>query len=167
MTQVLSGTGHRLQDLPCKFELRHSFKIDKLNQLKKYLEKNKENIKSVISGLAIGWDMWLAWTTIKVGIPLIAYCPFEGQHVRWSTDHQKQFHWILEHAQHVDYVCEPGYAAWKMQRRNEAMVRDSDLVLALWNPEKKSGGTANCINYALKVNKPILNFWPNPEQPLN
>jgi hypothetical protein len=51
-----------------------------------------------------------------------------------------------------------------MQRRNEAMVNNSNLVLSLWNPEKKQGGTFNCIQYAIKKDKPILNFWSNPAQ---
>jgi uncharacterized phage-like protein YoqJ len=164
MLQIFCGTGHRLQDLPCRFEFKHPWKIEKLNKLRTYLENNKDNIEAIISGLAIGWDSWLAWTAIKVGIPLIAYCPFEGQHIRWSQEHQEQFHWILEHSKHIEYVCESGYAAWKMQRRNEAMVNNSNLVLSLWNPEKKQGGTFNCIQYAIKKDKPILNFWSNPAQ---
>jgi hypothetical protein len=46
-----------------------------------------------------------------------------------------------------------------MQKRNEAMVNDSNAVLALWNPEKRSGGTWNCVAYAAGVGKEIINFW--------
>lgn len=38
----------------------------------------------------------------------------------------------------------------------------SDLVLALWNGT--AGGTANCIKYAEKVGKPIVNCWSRYEE---
>ena len=44
-----------------------------------------------------------------------------------------------------------------MQLRNEAMVNDCDLLLALWNGT--SGGTANCIRYANSVKREIRNLW--------
>jgi uncharacterized phage-like protein YoqJ len=155
-------TGHRLQDLPCKFEFKHPWKLNKLKQFEKYLLDTQP--KTLISGMALGFDMWGAWCAIKVGIPLVAYVPFEGQESRWSEDHKRQFHALLKRAQHVDYVCEPGYAGWKMHKRNESMVRDSDLVLALWNPDKKHGGTWSTVAHASTVGKPILNFWHEPER---
>ena len=45
-----------------------------------------------------------------------------------------------------------------MQQRNELMVNDSDMVLALWDGES-AGGTWNCIQYAGKVEKEIVNLW--------
>jgi uncharacterized phage-like protein YoqJ len=46
-----------------------------------------------------------------------------------------------------------------MQIRNEWMVDNAHIVLALW--DGSSGGTGNCIKYANRksVNKPIINLW--------
>ena len=40
------------------------------------------------------------------------------------------------------------YHPAKMQKRNEFMVDNCDILIALWNGT--SGGTKNCINYAKK-----------------
>ena len=37
------------------------------------------------------------------------------------------------------------------------MVDRSDSIVALWNGT--SGGTKNCIDYAEKKGKPIINLW--------
>jgi len=44
-----------------------------------------------------------------------------------------------------------------MQTRNIWMVDNCDLVLALW--DGSDGGTGNCIKYANKIGKPIVNLW--------
>jgi uncharacterized phage-like protein YoqJ len=45
-----------------------------------------------------------------------------------------------------------------MQIRNEWMVDRADQVIAIW--DGTSGGTANCVEYATKMNKPILRIDP-------
>jgi uncharacterized phage-like protein YoqJ len=154
---VVCGTGHRPQDLPCKFKRDDPWKLEKLVSLRKYLEENPPDV--VISGMAIGWDQWLCHTALQVGIPVWAYVPFEGQESRWSDEHKSQFHKLLGECAKVNYVSDSGYAAWKMHRRNEAMLKDSERVFALWNPEKKFGGTYSTVATALSMQKPIINFW--------
>jgi uncharacterized phage-like protein YoqJ len=44
-----------------------------------------------------------------------------------------------------------------MQTRNKWMVDHSDMVLSLW--DGSAGGTANCIEYARHVDKPVVNIW--------
>ena len=162
---IVCGTGHRLQYLPCKFEHRHPFKISKLKQLERYF--NQEKVDVVISGMAIGWDMWLAWTAIKIGIPMHAYVPFEGQDSLWSSEHRDQFHSLLNKASCVKYICDPGYAGWKMIKRDKVMVDDSDMTLSLWNPLKRSGGTWTTVRYATYSNRRVVNFWENPQKLLD
>jgi uncharacterized phage-like protein YoqJ len=45
-----------------------------------------------------------------------------------------------------------------MQDRNKWMVDHCDALVAIWNGT--SGGTANCVKYALSVNKPIVMINP-------
>jgi len=45
-----------------------------------------------------------------------------------------------------------------MQKRNEWMVDHSDYVIAVWDGSK--GGTGNCVKYAIKQEKEILQLNP-------
>lgn len=160
---IICGTGHRPQDLPCGFAHKDSWKLDKLAAIKRFLMANE--VSRVISGMALGYDQWLAYASLSLNINLSAYIPFQGQEIRWNEKYQKQYASLLARCNTIQYVCEGSYAPWKMQRRNEVMIQDSDLVLALWNPAKKTGGTFNAVSYALKINKPIFNIWNDiPEQ---
>ena len=51
-----------------------------------------------------------------------------------------------------------GYAAWKMQKRNQFMVDHSNLLIAVW--DGSSGGTSNCVAYAKKIGLQIVLFNP-------
>jgi uncharacterized phage-like protein YoqJ len=45
-----------------------------------------------------------------------------------------------------------------MQKRNEYMVDNSDIVIAVWDGSK--GGTYNCVKYAEKLGKKIIVINP-------
>ena len=51
------------------------------------------------------------------------------------------------------------YHPYKMQLRNQYMVDNSNIVLAVWNGS--SGGTANCVRYARSKNKEIIIINPD------
>lgn len=111
----------------------------------------------VISGMALGWDQALASAAHISGIPFTAAVPFLGQEKMWPAESQKRFQTLLEKAEKVEIVCSGGYSPAKMQKRNEWMVDNCTHVLALWNGT--TGGTANCVKYAQKQEKPIINLW--------
>lgn len=113
--------------------------------------------EEAISGMALGWDMAWAFAALELGIAVHAAIPFEGQETRWPSSSQQKWAHILKRCAKVTYVCDPGYAAWKMQVRNAWMVDNSTKVIALW--DGSSGGTGNCIRYATKAKKPIVNLW--------
>lgn len=50
------------------------------------------------------------------------------------------------------------YYPAKMQKRNEYMVDNSDIVIAVWDGTK--GGTYNCVKYAQKLEKKIIQINP-------
>jgi uncharacterized phage-like protein YoqJ len=107
-----------------------------------------------ISGMALGVDIIAAEIVLKYKskderVKLIAAVPFEGQEGNWSTQSQERWKRVIEQADDIVHVCEPGYAAWKMQKRNQWMVDNSSVVIAVWDGTK--GGTGNCVNYAKKA----------------
>jgi uncharacterized phage-like protein YoqJ len=91
-------------------------------------------------------------------ITIDLYRPFEGQERMWNSDTKKRYFDIADKCNSVITVCDGGYAPWKMQKRNEAMVNESNLVIAVW--DGTSGGTANCVKYAEKQGKEIIRINP-------
>lgn len=149
---IVAGTGHR----PDKLGGYTKAVNDKLRSLA-ITSLRKTKATEVISGGALGWDRALAWAALDYKLPLTLALPFEMFWSKWPDDSVRELHMQIEAADKVVYVCDPGYAPWKMQQRNKWMVDHCDTVLALWNGT--DGGTANCVRYAEKQNKPIVNLW--------
>ena len=149
---IIAGTGHRPNKLG-GYSKQASRRI--YDVAKHYLDTMEPD--GVISGLALGWDMELAEAALDLCIPLTCAIPFAGQESRWPKESQDRWNKIVKHATYTHIVSEGGYAPWKMQTRNIWMVDNCDLVLALW--DGSDGGTGNCIKYANKIDKPIVNLW--------
>ena len=122
---------------------------------------NHGNSPNFISGMAIGADTLFASAVIGVGISdyLIAAVPFAGQESKWPPASQEVYWNILNRCGRVEHVCDPGYAAWKMQARNKWMVDNSREVLAVWDGTEQ-GGTWNCMQYAVKKGRSIARLDP-------
>lgn len=112
----------------------------------------------VITGMALGVDQWMAELCILNEIPFVAAVPFEGQESVWPPHSKGKYHQLLAKAHEVVFTSEPGYASWKLQFRNEWMVNKCDLLLAVFNGT--SGGTANCVSYAIKQKVKIRYITP-------
>jgi len=124
------------------------------------IEKTLQGLKpeKIISGMALGVDQWAANIAIKLNIPFIAAVPFEGQEKAWPLESQKIFHKLLSKASEIVIVSEGGYAAYKMQIRNEWMVDQCDKLIAVW--DGSPGGTGNCVKYAQNKDKEIIRINP-------
>lgn len=151
---IIAGTGHRPGKLNGYGEEQRrqlfTFATDIIGTL-------PERPTLIISGMALGWDTALAEAARAMLIPYRTYVPFKGQEIMWPRETQRIYHDLLHDADGVVTVCKDGYAGWKMQKRNEAMVDACDHVLALW--DGSHGGTSNCIAYAKVRAKPVTNVW--------
>lgn len=156
---IICGTGHRPDKLG-----GYSFEVYSrvVDVAKEWMEKNLSSNALVISGGALGWDQALADAAFALELDVSLYLPFPGFEDRWPSSSRKTLYNQIYQCRSYQFISEGPYAGYKMQLRNEAMVNASDLVLALWNGT--SGGTANCIAYANKVGKPIVNLWDRYEQ---
>ncbi len=154
---ILSGTGHRPDKLLGYQAIAH-------DALALFCREQLADLKpdTVISGMALGFDIALAEAAVEMSIPLMAAIPFKGQESRWPIDSRLRYERLLKSAAIAHVVCEGGYAAYKMQARNEWMSDKSDVILALFNGT--SGGTANCVAYAKKCGKKIINCWEDFEK---
>lgn len=153
--KIICGTGHRPDKLARNFD-EWDNKVEA--RLTIYLIELFEQYKpsKVISGMAIGWDTVLARAALAADVELELHIPCKNQDRMWPKQAKQAYADICEKADKVVILSET-YTPWCMQKRNESMVDSSDIVLALWNGSK--GGTCNCVRYAEKVGKPIINLW--------
>ncbi|MGL5441437.1 MAG: SLOG family protein [[Mycobacterium] stephanolepidis] len=148
---IVAFTGHRpnklggygpspTQDLIC-------------DRLRLLLMRLKDSCASVvaISGMALGVDQWAAEIALDLKIPLIAAVPFAGQEKAWPSASQTIWDSLMRRASRIEIVSEGGYAKHKMQLRNEWMVDNCDMLIAVWDGTR--GGTANCVAYAERVGR--------------
>lgn len=111
-----------------------------------------------ISGMAQGVDQWAAQICVDLGIRFTAAIPFLGQETAWPTQARREYVTLLEKAFDVEVVAAGGFAAYKMQRRNEWMVDHCDTLVAVWDGSE--GGTANCVRYAETVDRRVVRVSP-------
>ena len=111
-----------------------------------------------ISGMALGVDQWAAQVCVDLKIPFLAAVPFAGQESMWPLQSQRHYHNLLKKAFQTVVVSQGGYAAVKMQKRNEYMVDQCGVLIAVW--DGSPGGTGNCVKYAQKRFKRIVRIQP-------
>lgn len=116
-----------------------------------------DDVTHVITGMALGWDQAVAQACINLDLPFTAAVPFDGMERIWPDAAKARWVWLLKHAKEAHIVSPGDYAPWKLQKRNEWMVDRADLVFALW--DGSSGGTANCLAYAERRRKRVVNLW--------
>ena len=78
----------------------------------------------------------------------------------WPIYAKNLYNQLLEKAIQQIIVSEGEYSHQKMQIRNQYMVDNCDLLIAIYD-NKSQGGTKNCIEYAKSINKPIIYINPN------
>lgn len=146
---IVALTGHRPEDCASESEVREKLRAS----------LDPVRIGVVISGMAAGVDLWGADEARKMGIPVWAARPWAGHSARAGDE--QLYASIVVYADMVVNVDEskefPG--AWAYHNRNHWMVDHATHVLAYLNPNKKSGGTYQCVKYARSVGRPVRNVY--------
>lgn len=129
-------------------------------------------IQKYVTGGAQGFDQLTFWAVnaLKTDYPEIqniVYVPFKGQESVWSkygVFSQQDYAQMLKYADDIKYVFTEKAntkkeASHMLKVRNESMVNETDLVVALQNDMNwktaKIGGTAHCMQYAWSQRRPI------------
>ncbi len=152
---IVAFTGHRPEKIG-GYKLpnpTYTYVYQQIESTLKQLNPDK-----VISGMALGVDQIAAYIAYKLKIPFIAAIPFEGQEKAWPIKSQQIYSALLRQSIEKKIVCDGGYAANKMQIRNQWMVDNCDKLIAVW--DHSSGGTENCIKYAQSINRDIVYIDP-------
>lgn len=155
---LIAFTGHRPQKLGGFNDATNMRSVIRTEIMKVVDTVCPRTDMAFISGMALGVDTWAAELAIQNNILFYAYVPFIGQEKAWPTASQTYYHCLLSKAHKTIIVTDGTYAAWKMQRRNEAMVNDCNVLIAVW--DGSFGGTYNCIKYAQMVHKRIIIINP-------
>lgn len=157
---IIAGTGHRPSKLGGYERLTEvrciRLAMDYLKEFRKTTE-----IKAVISGMALGWDQALAEAALLLQIPLLCYVPCRNMGRQWTTKSKERWERIMNRSSAVFSATKDDYMGpYCMQKRNEMMVDDCDMLLSLW--DGTDGGTANCIGYANRKRPGLgyANLWP-------
>lgn len=137
---------------------------------------NRLGAVKFISGGAQGMDQLAFWAvdqlknrTADTNIQNILHVPFEGQDRIWAETglfSRGQYQTIRQMADSTVIIApsvdvnDKKAVCKALDDRNHSMADAADLVIALypdtgWNTAKHSG-TANCMQYAAKKQKPIL-----------
>lgn len=159
---IIAMTGQRPQSLDGDY----TYKSEMWRFIDDELERTfqKINPKRVITGMALGVDTVAAEVAFRMGIPFTAAVPFVGQEKNWSSEQQQRYRELLNVASDIEIVCkEPDFYAKDFQKRNEWMVDNADIVVAVSNRNDgklMKGGTANCIRYAFKQEVPVYHIDP-------
>jgi uncharacterized phage-like protein YoqJ len=153
---TIAVIGHRPDKLGKEYDMRGPTSRKIYNSLDLLVTELRP--RKMISGMALGVDMIFANLAINKGIDLVCAVPFEGQEMKWNQNSRKVYNAILRRSKEVRVICGVGYAPWKMQKRNEWMVNNSDMLIAVWDVTE--GGTWNCVNYAVDKGREIRRIDP-------
>jgi len=102
---------------------------------------------TLITGMALGIDTLFAQIAIDNNIPFIAAIPCKFQDSKWRSENKLLYNALINHPLCTKHwISQTPYTKECMSMRNEWMVDNCDLLIAVW--DGSPGGTANCIRYA-------------------
>ena len=117
---------------------------------------------AAISGLALGWDTAFAQATLRLGIPLTCAIPVDPvtQTSRWRADDASVHAHIRRQADRVVEIAPLGWSfAAACLSRNEWMADEANVICAMWDGGETRSGTGQCVNYAERIGRPVVNLW--------
>ena len=158
-------TGHR----PQKLKFLNKPDDERFIKLKARLGEavetviNNYGVKNFLTGMALGVDMLAAELVLELKesnpqITLECVRPCENQNEKWTKKSRDKYDIILSRCDKIVTLQET-YTSDCMQKRNQYMVDNSDILIAVWDKRIK-GGTAKTFEYAQKTNKPVIIISP-------
>jgi len=142
-------TGHRPERIPNIHMVEHALAY----------AFHELEVEKVIQGMAAGVDLLAARTAFRMNIPFISARPWAGHTPRVADEYDYMMA-INNAIEVVDVDPSTSYpGAWVYQKRNEWMVDNAELVIAVWDGERK-GGTFNCVKYANQEERHIYCIDP-------
>lgn len=117
--------------------------------------KRRFDSQVCISGMALGSDQLFVDAAVSLETPFFSYVPFDDQAVKWDQEEQERWKKLREKAA-WERVLGERYDVRLLHSRNDMILRDSDVLVVVNDPAKRSGGTWSTLKKALKMTKPII-----------
>lgn len=136
-------TGHRPQFLS---PAENSWVAEVLPALMRSLRQNW-GAQVAISGMALGADTVWANSALDHGLRLWGYLPSPDQASRWNPQDQEKHADLATNASRLVVLGENYDQRW-LRARNDLIIRDSNVLVAVHKEGKTSGGTAAVIRKA-------------------
>lgn len=159
MTIFIGVTGHRPTSLPCGYNEDHPFCVQTKLMIRKYLNTRAIEYPHVrvITGMALGFDTWVAESALCIGIPVIAYLPFRNHGNNWRPESKNRHDMILGQCTQVKVFNEEFKKSHYLQR-DRHVVEDCEELFALYDG-RKTGGTHYTVKYAIELGKNFFNIY--------
>ncbi len=123
-------------------------------------ESIASGIDHFIAGGALGVDQWAADIVLDYpNVKLVMALPFAAYGENWPEASRAELKRQCDKAHVVHVVCEGEYATYKNHMRNQWMVDNSSLIIAVWNGSG-DGGTASCVRYGYQKSKTFVRYNP-------
>lgn len=158
-------TGHRPKDLWGYYQSANAHYDNLVNYLESTILPHlyEQGYRSFISGGAQGFDQLVFeavhhFKQTHPDIENVIYAPCRNQDKQWFDGMNRfcrgYYNRLLTLADRVEYVTNTEYTLTCMNARNEAMINDSNCVVALFNGDitkarKSQSGTENTITMAV------------------
>ncbi len=155
-------TGHRPNKLDNDYDLTspliQRIKNEIINTI--HINTHVQDDIILITGMALGIDTLFAKIAIELKLPFIAAITCWQQDTVWPNRSRSLYHEILNNPLCTKHIVHEGYYNSQcMQLRNQWMINNCDILIAVW--DGTSGGTANCVNYAKSIKREIIVINPN------
>lgn len=108
-----------------------------------------------ISGMALGADTFWAQAALQQGMDLWAYIPSPDQDARWYARDRQVYADLISKAARTVALGETYDARW-LKARNDLIVRDSSVLVAVHKESVTTGGTVSVIRKALSMNMKMI-----------
>ena len=112
-------------------------------------------VGTLLSGMAQGVDLIWAGIARQSSLQLEAYIPFPDQTKGWDTEWVNYREGLMDYASFI-HQASNHYATWAFHKRNDMMLDDCDVVVAVWDPRRRGGGTASVVGKARERGKPLV-----------
>lgn len=153
--EVASATAHRdLRGLP---EDVWTWVGDKFTAGAVWLRR-EHGTRTGISGMARGGDLVWARAVLAAGLDLWCYIPYPQQPDRWPAQVRDEYYTLLERAARVRRFGDRPDNRY-LFARNDRMREDADVVFALYDPARTTGGTCRAYRTARRT-RPVVHLDP-------
>lgn len=142
-------TGHRVMD-----SADTSWVTDELPRVLAKLAA-EHGTATIIDGMAVGADTIAARAALNAGMSLWSYVPYPQQADKFAPEDRTA--WLeLRAAAEREVVLSPTPAVQHLHNRNRLMMLDSNAMIAIYDPNRTSGGAVTTVARAHADGWPII-----------